>query len=117
MSGERLQDHWSSGFYIGWSCPLSKQCTDLLLLAVYSIIVYCCLFNNYVSFTTTALRTYELRRMKPCIGPTQAGLYSNRKWIEARSFGFRMDGLHYLCRENKAADDQSTLLSSHMQKW
>ena len=44
------------------------------------------------------------------------GLCSNRKWPEALGFGLRIEGLYYLCSENKAADDWSMRLSSHMLK-
>ena len=86
--------------------------------------IACCLFNNsvllFIQQSCTRYldntKTFEHRRKKPCRGPAQIGLCSNRKWPEALSFGFRIEGLYYLCSGNKAADDRSMRLSLHMQK-
>ena len=46
-----------------------------------------------------------LRGFRP--GSIQTGLYSHRKWLEARGLKFRIEkveGLYYLCSENKGAD-------------
>ena len=53
---------------------------------------------------------FSLCLRKPTIqvppGPTQTGLYSHRRWLEAGNFGFRkyIEELYYPCSENKGAD-------------
>ena len=46
-------------------------------------------------------------------GPTQTGLYSHRRWLEAGNFGFKVtvEELYYLCSENKGAVT-ATLISA-----
>ena len=46
---------------------------------------------------------------KPTIGvrpgPTQTGLYSHRRWLEAEKFWiWKVEKMYYLCSENKGAD-------------
>ena len=63
-----------------------------------------------------------LRGFRP--GPTQTGLYSHRRWLEAWDFGFRKEeGFYYPCSENKGADQlrgyreaDLRLCFAHMQK-
>ena len=44
-----------------------------------------------------------LRGFRP--GRTQTGLYSHRRWIELCNFRiYEVDGLYYICSENKGAD-------------
>ena len=63
-----------------------------------------------VSFLSTGLIPYEprcektgLRGFRPC--PTQTGLYSHRRWLEAKKFRpLVVDELYYLYSENKGTD-------------
>ena len=56
---------------------------------------------------------YEPRREKTCLwgfepGPTQARLYSHRRWLRGLKFWIKeIEGFYYPCSENKDADQLS----------
>ena len=78
VSGERLQDHWSSGIINLTFHELSKISTRIASKSRFDLLCFRSCTHS-IMIEPRSEKT-GLRGFRP--GPTQPGLYSHRRWLE-----------------------------------